>query len=353
MARVAVETPVGLPPARDLAKSDSSASSDRDSSSAGPVSATQRHRQWLNSFAASRRSMRAALLREARRIQQQREHLAAKLKDQRDQIRGIKESNQEQNEKNKKIEALFGGNQDNREENNGESAAQPEPIPVPEPSAAAKSSKPSWARTAAEESAHLDAEAADLLSFTATLDYDSIIDDIEVREALRFVQDRVKHLEIEEKQKEKEEFMLAQREIINKLREARELERAAIRANQGQTEASRESDRAPKSVHSQSQSDGDGDGNGVSEAREILERNAKLKQIHSTNSVKAIIEREKDRDHLALTNSSSSAVSLAVCPPLISVTHERSSLVSHQQLIAQSKQPDPLNLPYLYRHPAI
>lgn len=95
--------------------------------------------------------------------------------------------------------------------------------------------KPGWARTVAEEEFSVDAEADELINFTRELDYDTYIDDMEVREALRFVQERVKKMEAEKFAN------LKQEELQQRLAEE---EQAAIQA--GELEESFEPDRKRK-----------------------------------------------------------------------------------------------------------
>ncbi len=52
----------------------------------------------------------------------------------------------------------------------------------------------------------------DLLDFAKSLDYNSYVEDVEVREALRFVKDRVGRIESLQKQEQLEQQKLARRQ---------------------------------------------------------------------------------------------------------------------------------------------
>jgi hypothetical protein len=63
--------------------------------------------------------------------------------------------------------------------------------------------KPKWAMTEKEAENHEEKEVDDLLKFVQDLDYDSIINDLEVRQALEIVKERIEEIKRDKEWKEK------------------------------------------------------------------------------------------------------------------------------------------------------
>jgi predicted nucleic acid-binding Zn-ribbon protein len=263
-------------------------------------------------------------------------------------------------------------------------------LAAPKEKKGAKSAKPGWARTEVEEALNLDAEAEDLLNFAQDLNYEDYIEDIEVREAVKFVQDRVNSIE-EEKKKAAEQAekleKLAQLQLEheklaenpeNQLNSARSnLSAISTAANLAATQRKLAEKQRNHGWNDTLQAQGGpnfaqavGNSENSSElARGLLDSNRNLRAVHSTASVKAILEKERENSsgskagngqnhsnsHVLTLQGAPASGSLAVSGPLIAVIHEKVALPSHQASYEgrASKQPDPNNLPYLYRHPAI
>ena len=73
-------------------------------------------------------------------------------------------------------------------------------------------------------------------------------------------------------------------------------------------------------------------------AAEVLRDNAKLRGIHSNNSLKVMLEREAKKQMLAAAANGGGYTG-----PVIAVTNEK----------GKRKADDPSNLPYLHKNPAV
>jgi hypothetical protein len=80
---------------------------------------------------------------------------------------------------------------------------------VPKPSAPSSkkpkkgAAKPAWAMTEKQEAAHEEAEIDDLLEFAYELDYEKYMEDLEVRQALAVIKERVKDMKQDQDWKQK------------------------------------------------------------------------------------------------------------------------------------------------------
>jgi len=64
---------------------------------------------------------------------------------------------------------------------------------------------PKWARTEDQNEEEVEAEVDDLLTFTNNLDFEDVINDIEVRAAIKSVKSRVEELKAEDNSRKKQE----------------------------------------------------------------------------------------------------------------------------------------------------
>lgn len=186
-------------------------------------------------------------------------------------------------------------------------------------------SKPKWAMTAEENEQDREIEVDDLLAFTDELDFDQYIDDLEVKEALSFVQDRVKTLQMsapKEVPEGEEEFGEGDEEDDDfaTLDDAGTEKRLRRRGKKKKAEGDWENESVAESVAS--------DTSNMSKA--LLANNRSMKGVHSQASVQAMLEKEKQ--------------SLAVTEPRIVQSNPRHANVAES---------DPSNLPYLHRSPAM
>lgn len=185
-------------------------------------------------------------------------------------------------------------------------------------------SKPKWAMTAEENEKDEDVEVDDLLAFTDELDFDQYIDDLEVKEALSFVQDRVKTLQ-----------MSAPREVPEGEEEFGEGDEDDDFATLDDAGAERRLRRRGKKKNAE----GDWENASVAESvasdtsnmsKSVLANNRSMKGVHSQASVQAMLEKEKR--------------SLAITEPRIAETNPRHANIAES---------DVANLPYLHRSPAM
>lgn len=79
---------------------------------------------------------------------------------------------------------------------------------------------PAWARTADQDDLDMDAEVQELLNFTSTLDYDDVVNDIEVKAALKNLKDKVEDIKradqeaqrAKDRERERQQAQVRQRE---------------------------------------------------------------------------------------------------------------------------------------------
>jgi hypothetical protein len=391
---------------------------------------TWRHKKWLGEFAERRTAISQTMEERIAQQQEKAKRFADRAQATRDAIRGIKTSNADKEEKAAAIEAalLSGGGGIARPkflptEYVDVSQQYPSGAPMPKPAqivqvtdevyevvpsasnaaaAAApvssrpsasttttkksskQSSKPGWARTEAEDEDFMDAEADSLLSFAAGLDYDKYMDDLEVREAIAFVKERVKNLE-ESKQSEQ-----AEEEERQRLIQAGELEEVMVPDDSkpldenGQPQMKkivRRTKRAPRQAQTFAAQEGGEEWNASTVAdgaqserdraaqqdaltKTVLDSNRAMRNVHSSASVRAIVEKEKSsasvggagagtgattlrRSQLASVSEGPNPIShpVQLRPPVITTIHEKEANTQ--------KGPNPSTLPFLYRHPGI
>ena len=76
-------------------------------------------------------------------------------------------------------------------------------LAMPKPSSAKKGAKPLWAKTKEELVNEEEEEIDDLIDFAYDLDYEKYIEDLEVRQALALIKDRVDEIKQDVKWKQK------------------------------------------------------------------------------------------------------------------------------------------------------
>lgn len=379
---------------------------------------TWRHKKWLAEFAERRGAIQGTMEQRVAEQAERAKRFAARSQAMRDAIRGIKAgTDTDRGQKAAAIEAALNLTQrpkyvpteyvdvsqqyptgapqyrERQEEPqqpyaspaasapSAAAAAAPSAAAPAQPSTSRKSApakknlseaKPGWARTAAEDDDFLDAEADALLDFASNLDYQEYIDDLEVREAIRFVQQRVQGME---QGKQNEEAMAAERA---KMIAAGELEEVWVldeslppdadgkpamrlivrrprRTKQALTMAEHESAwQGANGAGAVEQSERDRAAQADALTRTVLDSNRQLRNIHSSASVRAIMEKEGNNPTRPAANAPGGAATLrraqlAAIPdeppqPVITTIHERDG---------SEKKLNPSNLPFLYRHPGI
>jgi len=189
-----------------------------------------------------------------------------------------------------------------------------------------KQAKPKWALTEEANEDVEDIEVDDLLDFTNNLDFEQYMDDLEVKEAMTYAQDRIKELaeprqyaEVEDEEGEGDEgdelgdlTSLSDPAAAATLRRRRKKEKAEGGGDwEGGSQASHDSAVSDSSNISKS----------------VLSNNSGMRAIHSQASVKAMMEKQQ---------------SLAMTEPRVAVSKSRGNV-----------QTDASNLPYLFRSPQI
>jgi hypothetical protein len=190
--------------------------------------------------------------------------------------------------------------------------------------ASSSKQKPKWSMTAEENEIAEEEDVDDLLEFTENLDFERYMDDLEVQEAMRFVQEKVKALE-----------MSAPKEY----EEGDEGEEGDTFATLADGDAERMLEkRGKKAKGGGGGNDGNDDAASVAESvmsdasnlsKTVLANNKAMKSLHSEASVRAIVEKQK--------------ASLAMAEPVESTVKAKGP---NAMDIAQ-------NLPYLNRSPHI
>lgn len=252
------------------------------------------------------------------------------------------------------------------------------------------SQKPAWARSEEENDLAEEEEIESLLDFATTLDYDRYIEDLEIREALKLVQDRVDQLE-------RIDASLASEADKAKLAALRQ-QQADMRAVYSNDEfgnaiggdaesldmiaARRKAKRAARQAIMEMGSNGDisarpdwdgstrvfdedglyDDGKYMDHDAAMAERSKALRAVHSNQSLKAVMKRErkaaKARSRVSMPGieergfgggldgddgASVALGQLALDPPKVIVNADRNG----------ATEVHASNLPFLYRHPSV
>ena len=227
--------------------------------------------------------------------------------------------------------------------------------PPPRASAAAATKKPAWAMTEVEAEEVEDEEAEALVEFAKDLDYDSYIDDLEVRQALGVIRERI------DAQKAAEAVAAAVEEAEDKIAAAGGDWRSQFLAEwNGDDAASVRTGGSRRTGFTGSQAAGGaaagaggqpdwdsstnaGDrskGGPVNPdaramAEQLMMENPELAQKHSLRSLTAVVDKRL-----------APQITEEDLPPLRVVT-------IHENPRVPTKDVDPSNLPYLHRNPAV
>jgi hypothetical protein len=368
--------PLGLNPAKEnlvsnvLAVHDEAARRRADAPARqGPPNFMNKHRAWLAEMAAKKAALNQELQFSALAAEDKRTKFVAYTSSLRQAVReraaemeleGIEHMDPEQLGRDRRPAAPPLPEPEPEYELPPRQAA---PAP-PKPPTAAK--KPAWARTEEEAEEVEDAEAAMLVDFAKDLDYDAYIDDLEVRQALGVIRERI------DAQKAVEAAALAAEEADEALSAA-----GGDWRSQFLSEWNGDAD-GSKSVGGGSRRSGGGGGGGgaASEggggkpdwdsstnagdydrggpstsaramAEQLMLENPELREKHSLKSLSAMVEKQTEKQGNA-TKSLATVRELTAeeLPPLRVVT-----IVENPRV--PTKDVDPSNLPYLHRNPAI
>ena len=233
-------------------------------------------------------------------------------------------------------------------------APSPPPMPMPPPPASKSGgpSKPAWAMTEEEADDMEDAEALALVDFAKDLDYDSYIDDLEVRQALQVIRERIdtqKALEAVAADVEDSEAALAEAggdwraQFLSEWNGDDDAKSTASKRAPIPRETFADDPNAQPEWDSSTNA-GDRDRGGVSAstramAEQLLAENPEMKTKHSVKSLSAIVDKAQTKGLGGLTEEQ--------LPPLRVVT------IVENPKVSAYKEVDASNLPYLHRNPAI
>uniref|UniRef100_A0A7S1PVT3 Uncharacterized protein n=1 Tax=Alexandrium catenella TaxID=2925 RepID=A0A7S1PVT3_ALECA len=324
---------LGLPPCRAFEPS---------VKTRGPSAALRRHVRWLRELQDQMREERGQVEEEDR------EHLERKLR----------------------MKATFEGQREGvrqmmceRDQGRGAAGAK-----EGAPKGKGTSAKPLWAMTEQEKEDFEDEEANDLINFAENLDYDKFVSDLEFRQGLEALRDRMGRL-----QKEQDAFKDALAKDVSAKTEEEEgqstsagsprsgvdgtgllgdlrSEYSCGSSRRSKAEERRTPDGRPEWDSSTSYGDDrpEPSRNAKSAAERVLESAPQMRVIHSKESVQRIIEKAREKQ-------------LAPDRPLDLAEHMRQEgPVPVPVIVASSdtqtrlhKTVEPSLLPYLYRSPAI
>lgn len=427
------EDPAGVPPAkRDEKVAPQPKPTNR-------VTVTGKHKKWLSDFTSKVEADKKAAADQATKAERSRKVLADKAAATRDVIRRVNEADVSEEERSAMLLEAFGGggskaagatvSAGGEEDSDGENVASlSSTAKASEASSSSSSSsssaaaaagsaaaaaptprkwvrrkradKPAWALTEEEGEEAAEEEAANLIAFADALNYDSILEDLEVREALRFAATRVGKIKREKAEEARRAAALAAGEIgadddefewVEVDEEGHTAKEAAIlKHNPTLKAAVAKGGKADSAAHHEagwnSSTKVSAGGAGARAATPVVDalKTAKpdLAAIHSDASLRTLVDRA------ATTSSSSSSSSSADLATTVKATQSKAVAVgagvgsSAKQREQQQEGPEvfppprivtispkdggigreaqPLhstlrlsNLPYLYRNPSI
>jgi len=213
----------------------------------------------------------------------------------------------------------------------------------------AEAPKPEWAKTEEIAKKEKEEEIDDLIDFAYELDYEQYMEDLEVRQALELIKQRVSEMKKDEQWKEKmEDDHVREQERnarIEQIKKERREECGSVADSQMSTVSRKDeimeeirAEQAGKPEwdnYSQAESRKDRNAEELLASRlakEILMENPNLKNVHSKTSMKVLLEKEAKKE-----------IGGNYVEPVIA-THK-----NHEQIT----KINPSTLPYLHKNPAI
>lgn len=279
---------------------------------------TWRHKKWLAEFQERREDLTEMMEEASLEQEMKQKRFQEKQAAMRAAIRKVKEEKPGDREA---LQAAMNGDLSILEDNKmskTEKVAKKKKAP----------SKPKWALTSEENENVEEFEVDDLLDFTENLDFEKYMDDLEVKEAMTFVQDRVKELAEPKKYAEGEEGEEGEGDEDDDLGEMTTLADPAVAAKLRRRAARKEA--GDENWENDSQASGMSEMSQASTmSKALLQNNQKMRGVHSNASVKAMLEKQGQN--------------LAVTEPKVATTKDRS----------MGTEVDPSHLPYLFRSPQV
>lgn len=368
--------PLGLNPAKEnlvsnvLAVHDEAARRRAEQGGrAGPPNFMSKHRQWLSEMAKKKAALNAELQASAMAAEEKRKKFVAYSRPLRDAVReraaemdveGVPHSQPELNKGSRLPPPEEEASEQEELQRFLKESAEP-PMPKPKKAAASSSSKaatrPAWALTEDQADELEDEEANELLEFAAGLDYDAYVDDLEVRQALSVIRERI------DAQKAAEAAAAAVDEAEEKIAAAGgdwrsqfvkewngDDDGASTRTGASRRTAGREvtggdEAKSEKPEWDSSTNAGDRDRGSVNTsaramAEELMRENPELAAKHSVKSLSSVVTKR-----------------LAGTAPMFGDDHEQLPPLRVVTVVenpkVETKQIDASNLPYLHRNPAV
>jgi hypothetical protein len=222
--------------------------------------------------------------------------------------------------------------------------------------------KPAWALTEDGMDDREDEELDGLLNFASNLDFDKYIEDYEVRNALAAVKDRIAELSrakarapgaVDELNLEGEDWKRAfvdgwnaGGDAAERLGTARTQDSRLPTARSARSEGPGDDHDETRSVAASEAGDVDMD-----TAAQVLNTSRSMRRVHSSRSIRGILERKKQQASTRLDPVSEAAdIGPTVQAPVTQVYHHEDQGTEKAK---DRKAVDPSNLPYLHRNPAI
>jgi len=317
----------------------------------------QRHRAWLNTF---KERVREKKEYEEARERQEREKLV-RIKDNISRTRSPghfdeSQDNYMNNEVTRKAQSNAQPEQSSPVHYEKEEAVKPSKAPAKK-----KENKPKWAYTEDQVKAEEDEELDDLLNFTTNLDYDKYINDLEVRNMVNALKDRIDELKNQDQEEDWKNKIVDQwngksaKKTVQPSKVDIDMDaRSDVRsvASESRSVASERTGKSIQELKSKLEAKEKKDWDQLSTttkknavtveeriakhvADEILRNNYQFKHFHSNASIRKILEKEAQK-HMEEGKG--------IRAPQI---------VSNKEYFARKDMQDPSNLPYLHRNPAI
>lgn len=213
----------------------------------------------------------------------------------------------------------------------------------------AEAPKPEWAKTAENSKKEKEDEIDDLIDFAYELDYEQYMEDMEVRQALELIKQRVGEMKKDEQWKDKMEDdhvrEQERNERIEQIKKERREECGSVADSQMSTQSRKDEIMDQIKAEQAGQPEWDNYSQAESRkdknpeellasrlAKEILMENPNLKNVHSKTSMKMLLEKEAKKE-----------IGFNYVEPVIA-THK-----DHEQIT----KINPSTLPYLHKNPAI
>lgn len=302
-------------------------------------SALANHKKWLKELSRTKEELQAQHLEELKEAAERRKRFLEREREVRAAIletMGVKspepeEENVSEEQLNKEIKELV-VNVNAKDGNEGESKEEKsftQSLTEAQKKKLERKEKPAWALTQekyAEAKEEKEEEEVDeLLSFAENLDFEQYVADYEIRAALEKVRDRIselsRHKDLQESKDEEKKSEEANEEELKSLKLT---EKALIEHER-------------KFTGGESKVSGD-DAKSIASA---LSEAKSLRSIHSTKSLKAVINKLKEQGS-TLTSIQETKMSE---PLIVKIDEEGGSRLN--------KKSDPSQLPYMHRNPAV